>query len=157
MELMVLSIALIAVFVGIFLTKKSSSKIIAFSTAAIVLIYGYLSITHETSGYFYKGGEIRPGQIAITEVGHCPVSIVFKIKMVWEDRVIAESLELSKRITSAERKINGKLFKIGLLSLDKDGFTIHLTNETGYGIVVVWIAKYNKLSDFFKRRAIFKQ
>ncbi len=107
-----------------------------------------MSTTQEESGTFsfFESGEKTYGMKTITTRHHL-FSVIFRIKMNVEDKVIAEGLELGKTLISDKRLIDGKLLKIELVSFDRNSFTINLINESDYGITGIWVGKYSILND----------
>lgn len=148
-------LVLILCFLSTFVADSLSVKIVIFLITALIAVYGYLTATHETYGSFYITHGLKPHGMQITGVGHRPLSIVFKIKTVPNNEVVVEGLELCEEVKTDDRMVDGKLIKLSLLSLDWDGFAIHLTNDTGKAFLATWTVKYKKLNDFIRRNITF--
>ena len=148
-------LVLILCFLSTFVADSLLVKIVIFLITALIAVYGYLTATHKTHGIFYITHGLKPHRMQISGVGHRPLSVVFKIKTVPNNEIVVEGLELCEEVKTDDRMVDGKLIKISLLSFDQDGFTIHLTNDTGQAFLSTWTAKYNKLNDFIRRNIIF--
>lgn len=154
MALVILCLSLVATFVGIFFTSRLWQKLLAFSLAGLTLLLPYLTTEYETYGVFTRSGGFPPSNQSVTGVRHHPLSLEFKIKSLPGDEVIAEGLKLDEHMRSDERRIDGKLVKIELLSLMPDGFQIHWVNELDGYVSVEWVARYSKWGDLIHKLGI---